>query len=206
MAEKINADRRTGNEIAVIGMAGRFPGAKNIPEFWENLKNGVESLYFLSDEEIEANLGTGLTDNHGYVRSGGGVLEDVEYFDARFFGYTPREAEIMNPQTRLFHECAWSALEDAGYNPESFRGLIGLYAGASNSFDWEALLHLSGRNQAYGDFAAFQLYDKDFLSALVAHSLNCLHCTRHVLHPWWLFTWPARRCWTGNATWRWRVE
>ena len=62
-----------------------------------------------------------------------GVLEYAEYFDASFFGYTPAEAEIMNPQMRIFHECAWEALEDAGYNPESYDGLIGIYAGASSN-------------------------------------------------------------------------
>ena len=161
----------TGNEIAVIGMAGRFPGAENIDEFWDNLKNGVESISFYSDEELEA-LNPALRDNPNFVKSKGGIIEDKEFFDASFFGYTPAEAEVMNPQLRIFHECVWEALENAGYDPDSYNGLIGLYAGASSSFNWELLSHLSGKSDVVGQFAAYQLYDKDFLSTRIAYKLN----------------------------------
>ena len=115
--ENIKKNNRAGLEVAVIGMAGRFPGSKDIHAFWENLKNGVESITFFSDEELEkAGIPPNLINNPNYIKASG-VLENAEYFDAFFFGYIPNEAEIMNPEMRLFHECAWEALEDAGYNP-----------------------------------------------------------------------------------------
>ena len=139
---------RADVEIAVIGMAGCFPGAKHIRQFWENLKNGIESLYFLSEEEMkEAGIEPAqLTDPH-HVKSAGGLLKDKEYFDAAFFGYTPAEAEVMDPQVRIFHECVWSALEHAGYAPGSCDRLIGLYAGATNHFDWQALCLVTGKSR-----------------------------------------------------------
>ncbi len=115
--------------IAIIGMSGRFPGAKNIDEFWRNLRDGVESISFFTDEELKAaGVDPALLNNPNYVKAHGAV-EGVELFDAAFFGVNPREAEIMDPQQRLFQECAWEALESAGYNPEKYEGAIGVYAG-----------------------------------------------------------------------------
>jgi acyl transferase domain-containing protein/acyl carrier protein len=126
----------TGLELAVIGMAGRFPGARNIDEFWENLKNGIEPLWFLSDEEVlAAGEDPQTLENPSYVKMNG-FLEEVEYFDASFFGYTSREAEKMDPQVRIFHQIAWETLESAGYNPDLYEGLIGVYAGANNNSSW----------------------------------------------------------------------
>ncbi len=163
---------RSGLELAVIGMAGKFPGAKNIHEYWENLKKGVESIVFFSDEELEkAGIASDLLENPNYVKAYG-FLEDVEYFDVSFFGYTPKEAEIMNPQMRIFHEYAWHALEDAGYSPESYDGSIGVYAGASSSFHWEGLSLLSGKSGEVGGFAALQLTDITFLSTRISYKFN----------------------------------
>jgi len=104
---------RTGLELAVIGMAGRFPGARDLHRFWDNLKNGVESISFFPDEVLEkAGINPKLLQNPNYVKAKG-VLEDIEYFDARFFDYTPLEAEITSPQLRILLECSWQALEDA---------------------------------------------------------------------------------------------
>ncbi|HLP61397.1 MAG TPA: beta-ketoacyl synthase N-terminal-like domain-containing protein, partial [Candidatus Deferrimicrobium sp.] len=129
MAQKEQIE--TGLEIAVIGMTGRFPGSKNIHEFWDNIKNGVESIHFFTDDELkESGVSLSLLENPNYVKANG-MLEDFEYFDTSFFGYTPKEAEIMDPQIRIFHECAWAALENAGIAPGTYDGLIGLYAGAS---------------------------------------------------------------------------
>ena len=163
----------TGSEIAVIGMAGRFPGAKNIDEFWENLKNGIESLSFISEEELGTlDIPPGWLQNPNYVRSKGGVLEDKDLFDASFFGYTQREAEIMEPQMRIFHECAWNALEDAGYNMEKYQGAIGLYAGAGSSSYWEFLATISGKWEELGEYASRLLYDAGNLSTKIAYNLN----------------------------------
>lgn len=160
--------------IAIIGMAGRFPGAKNIDEFWGNLRAGVESISFFSAEELEAS-GTDpadLSDPH-YVRARG-ALEDVELFDASFFGFSAREAEITDPQHRLFLECAWEAVESAGYSPENFAGSIGVYAGAggistyflNNLYPNRQLLDTAGDNQI------LIANDKDFLSTRVSYKLN----------------------------------
>ena len=106
------------DKIAVIGMAGRFPDAPNIETFWKNLCAGVESVTRFTDEQLlSAGVEPSLVQAPNFVKAGV-LLDGVELFDARFFGYTPREAELTDPQHRLFLECAWEALEDAGYDPE----------------------------------------------------------------------------------------
>src|SRR5580658_5638735 len=106
----------TGMEIAIIGMSGRFPGAGNIKEYWANLRNGVESVFSLTDEEIlEEGEDRIELEDPLYVKASA-FIKDKEFFDAAFFGYRPEEARVMNPQTRLFHECCWNAMEDAGYD------------------------------------------------------------------------------------------
>ncbi len=170
----MNMNIETGMEIAVIGMSGRFPGAGNFDEFWDNLKNGVESITFFSDEELkEAGVTPELIANPYYIKANG-VLENIEYFDASFFGYTPREAEIMDPQTRVFHECAWAALEDAGYDPAEYKGLIGLYAGATHNLNWEGRAIFSGKVEEIGSFAARQLTQKDYLNLRISYKLNLM--------------------------------
>jgi len=161
----------TGLEIAVIGLAGRFPGAKNIAEFWANLKNGVESLSFLSEEEL-AEINPVLRNHPNYVNAKGGILQDIEYFDASFFNYTPLEAELMAPSMRIFHQCSWEALEDSGYAPEQCNGLIGLYAGVQSTGDWETLANSSPLNEGAGATTSEGLANRDFMSTLVAYKLN----------------------------------
>ncbi|MFC2146113.1 SDR family NAD(P)-dependent oxidoreductase [Acidobacteriota bacterium] len=162
----------TGLEIAVIGMAGKFPGAGNINEFWGNLKNGVESIWFFTDHELsEAGVNPQLFNGPKYVKAYG-ILEEFEYFDSYFFGYNPREADVMDPQMRIFHECAWKAIEDAGYCPDTYDGLIGLYAGASSNSFWEFQVQLSGKADEIGLFAASQFMDKDYLCMMISYRLN----------------------------------
>jgi acyl transferase domain-containing protein/NAD(P)-dependent dehydrogenase (short-subunit alcohol dehydrogenase family)/aryl carrier-like protein len=162
----------TGMEIAVIGMSARFPGARNILEFKENLEKGVEAItFFTLEESIKAGVDPEVFRSQEYVNARG-VIEDVECFDPLFFGYTPKEAETMNPQLRVFHECAWHALEDAGYDPFSYDGLIGVYAGAASGFLWEALAAITGRPRIHGLFDTGNLTDKDFLCTRVAYKLN----------------------------------
>lgn len=169
---KKDAACMTGIEIAVIGMAGRFPGAGNINKFWENLKNGVESISRFTEEELLAEgVDPELIVNPNYVKANG-AIDGVEYFDSFFFGYSPEEAKIMNPQIRIFHECIWEALEDAGYSPDTYKGLIGLYAGAASSVEWEAAAHLSGQSAEVGQFAANSLADKDYLCSRTSYRLN----------------------------------
>src|SRR3569832_1613671 len=114
-----------GSEVAVIGMAGRFPGAPTVARFWENLRNGVESIRFFTDEELlAAGISPGMLSQPTYVKAGP-VLDDIESFDAGLFGIPPHEARILDPQQRLFLECVWEALERAGYTHESYAGLVG---------------------------------------------------------------------------------
>jgi acyl transferase domain-containing protein/acyl carrier protein len=161
------------NRIAVIAVDCKFPGAKNIKEFWNNLKNGVESISFSSEDELKkVGVNPALMDNPNFVKAMGGVLEDKELFDASFFGYSPREAELLNPQTRIFMECAWNVLECAGYQPDSFKGLIGLYAGASGGAYWDTLTLLSGKSSEWGNFAANHLTNEDYLCSQIAYKLN----------------------------------
>nr|VFJ47074.1 MAG: amino acid adenylation domain-containing protein [Candidatus Kentron sp. FM]VFJ50934.1 MAG: amino acid adenylation domain-containing protein [Candidatus Kentron sp. FM] len=115
-------------EIAIIGLACRFPGADTPARFWQNLRDGVESIRFFSDGELEG-IDPALLADPGYVKAGA-VLPDVDRFDAAFFGYSAREAQMLDPQQRLFLECAWEALERSGYDPALFPGTIGVYAGS----------------------------------------------------------------------------
>jgi acyl transferase domain-containing protein len=119
--------------IAIIGISGRFPKAQNLEEFWQNLRDGVESISFFSDQELEsAGIDPSLLSDPNYVKAAAS-LENIDLFDASFFGYNPREARVMDPQHRIFLECAWEALECAGYDPEIYEGSIGVYAGSSIS-------------------------------------------------------------------------
>lgn len=162
---------RPGLEVAVIGMAGRFPRASNIEHFWNNLINGSNSITFFSDEELlTAGVDPKLIKNSNYVKAKG-FVEGMEYFDPSFFGYTPKEAETLDPQIRIFHECVWEGLEDAGYNPKSYEGLIGLYGGGAGSLFWEVLANIkdTGWNYIRG---ADILGNKDFLCTQISYKQN----------------------------------
>ncbi|UCH95595.1 MAG: type I polyketide synthase, partial [Candidatus Aminicenantes bacterium] len=168
----IENESLTGLEIAVIGMAGRFPGARDIDEYWENIKNGVECIHFFSEEELEKKgIPPEVCNRPDYVKSDGGILESVEYFDADFFGYTTTEAELLDPQLRLFHECSWEALEDAGYDPGSYEGLIGLFGGAEDNNEWREKVLLS-TTDINAKYTHVLLSSKDFVSARVSYKLN----------------------------------
>jgi amino acid adenylation domain-containing protein len=164
---------RAGEEgIAIIGVAGRFPGARDLDEFWRNLRDGVESISFFSSDELEAEgIPAALCRDTRYVKARG-ILEGSELFDASFFGYNPREAEMMDPQQRVFLETAWTALERAGYDGEKYHGRIGVYAGTGlNAY----LLHLTSSPELMASGGGFPLLiasDKDFLTTRVSYKLN----------------------------------
>ena len=160
------------DSVAVIGMAGRFPGARNVEEYWANLRDGVESIKFFSDEEL---LATGVhpsvLNDPSYVKAKG-AIEDAEMFDAHFFGFTPREAEITDPQQRLFMECAWEALEIAGYDSEKYEGSIGVFGGVSmNTYVFNLFANPS-LIKALGIFQTSVANDKDHLTTRVSYKLN----------------------------------
>lgn len=167
----VNSTIRPGLDLAIIGMSGRFPGAANVAEFWQNLKDGVESIAFFSEEELkESGAAAGMIDE-SYIPAKG-VLKDIDCFDASFFGYTPVEAEKLDPQIRLFHQTVWSALEDAGYNPESYPGLIALYGGATDNALWQLSIALDGIVSGMGLLASSQLSDKDHICSRISYKLN----------------------------------
>ncbi len=162
-----------GLDVAIIGMAARLPGAKDVAQFWKNLCEGVESIRFFSDEELlAAGVEPAVLKDPSYVKASP-VLENIESFDAGFFHFSPLEAKVMDPQRRIFMECCWHALEDAGYNPEAFPGTIGVYAGAGlntyllqNVIADEALVRNIGLQQLLIGS------DKDFLPTHVSYKLN----------------------------------
>src|SRR5262245_57830004 len=120
---------RTDQGIAIIGVACRFPGAETVDAFWKNLCAGTESIAFFSEAELlAAGVDPALLANPSYVKAAP-ILRDVDGFDAPFFGYSPREAAIIDPQQRLFLEVAWEAFEDAGYPPDAHDGVVGVFAG-----------------------------------------------------------------------------
>lgn len=160
--------------IAIVGMAGRFPGARNISAFWHTLRDGLESIRDRSDAELRA---AGATSeelaNPDYIKRAS-MLDDVPMFDSSFFGLSPRDASIMDPQHRQFLECAWEALEDAAHPPQRFGGSIGVYAGSGmNTY----LIHNLLANRRLRETAGlFQLKqtgnDKDVLATRVSYQLD----------------------------------
>src|SRR5215472_13817624 len=115
--------------IAIVGVAGRFPGARNLEEFWRNLQDGIEPIRRLSDAELSvAGVAREEVEDPNYVKVAP-IFDGVEMFDAAFFGFSPKDAAILDPQHRHFLECAWEALEDSGHMPDRFPGAIGVFAG-----------------------------------------------------------------------------
>lgn len=157
--------------IAIVGMAGRFPGARDVETFWRNLAAGEEAIRRFSAEELRAaGIAEEQVSNPSYVPARG-LLDDVDLFDAAYFNYPPREAELLDPQQRLFLECAHEALDSAGYYPKRFAGLIGVYAGSAAS---TYLFNLLSRpDRLAGGTLPMQLgNDKDFLATRTSYKLD----------------------------------
>lgn len=164
-------------DIAIIGMACRFPGAKNAHQFWDNLKHGKESITFFSDEELE-NSNKKLIKDPNFVKAGA-VLEDAKLFDAQFFGFSEYDAKILDPQHRKFLECSWEALEDGGYNPYTFEGSIGVFAGSGFSTYFLNNVHPNigyhpNRTflESMNELQLLTANDRDYLATRVAYKLN----------------------------------
>jgi phthiocerol/phenolphthiocerol synthesis type-I polyketide synthase E len=167
------SDSLGSTSIAIIGMAGRFPGARNIDEYWRNLRDGIESVTFLTEEQIEA-LGVDqkLRDDPNYVKAVA-MLDGYDLFDASFFGISHREAEITDPQHRVFLECAWEALEMAGYSATNYMRPIAVYGGATiNTY---LLYNLLPANEIVTSLEPVQINignGGDFLTTRVSYKLN----------------------------------
>lgn len=165
--------------IAIVGMAGRFPGADSVWTFWDNLRRGKESIVDLSEGElVAAGVGEKALANHAYVRRAA-IMDGVDEFDAEFFGFTPQAARMMDPQHRLFLQCAWHALEDAGYYPEHIDGSVGVYGTSSASgYLLHNLMSHQDPRMIIGQGATFEMVnlslqnDKDHLATRVSHQFN----------------------------------
>ncbi len=169
----VNNNENNNFEIAIIGIAGRFPGAKDIESFWQSLCNGVEFISRFTDEElINSGVSIDLLSKSNYVKASA-VLSDIELFDANFFAYSAKEAEVIDPQQRLFLELAWEATENAGYDPETYNGLIGVYGGAGmNNYLLNNLIPNRKLLETVDPFQLAISSEKDFLPTRVAYKLN----------------------------------
>ena len=160
--------------IAIIGLHGRFPGAGSVEEFWANLVAGRETISFFSDAELTASgLDPAALRRAGHYVPARGVLKDAECFDAGFFGIHPKEAEVMDPQHRVFLEACWEALERAGYAPGRIQQVVGIYAGATfNTYYLHALHPRPELRELVGHEQVMLGNEKDYLATRVAYKLN----------------------------------
>ncbi len=169
-----------GMEIAVIGMSGRFPGANDVHQYWDNLKNGVESVSFFDEEELEKEgIEKRTLSNPSYVKANS-YLSGKENFDASFFGYRPDEARLMDPQVRLFHECVWSALEDAGCDIYDYDKKVGLFAGGASNMNWMNYARIANRDHLVDSFSAGLLSDAKFLCTRISYLFNLRGPSIHI--------------------------
>ena len=169
---------QTEGRIAIVGMSGRFPGARDVATFWRNLRNGVESVTFFADNELEDGPDPATLASGNYVKARP-VLTDVDQFDAAFFDMREREAALTDPQHRVFLESAWEALEDSGYDPATYGGTIGVFAGCSmNTYflnnicrDRRAIEDFTGTFQL-GDYAILTGAGREFLATRASYKLD----------------------------------
>jgi len=164
--------------VAIIGMTGRFPGADSVEDFWKNLCEGVESITFFDKSELEPSERAIAEQNENYVAARP-LLKNAEMFDAEFFGIYPKEAAQMDPQHRIFLECAWEVLERAGYDPNHIRESVGVFAGCSmntyfmrNLADQRSFVEEFTGSYQVGNYATMLGNDKDFLPTRVSYKLN----------------------------------
>ncbi|WP_282124677.1 polyketide synthase [Algibacter mikhailovii] len=160
------------SDVAVIGMSGRFPGAKSIDELWEVLKNGVETISFFTPEELDDTIPESLRNDPLYVRARG-ILPSANTFDAKFFGLNPILAKAMDPQQRIFLEIAWEALEQSGHLPKNYKGRIGVYAGTgTNTYYHNNILTNKELLNQVGSVQANTVNEKDYIATRTAYHLN----------------------------------
>ena len=158
--------------LAVVGMSLRFPGANSPEELWGNLKNNVESISFFNDDELDASIPASLKNDQDYVKARG-IIQDAEGFDAAFFNINPNVAKVTDPQHRVFLELAWNALENSGYMPHRYNGLIGVFAGTGNNTYYQnnVIPHPEAIDKV-GSFLTMTNNEKDYIATRVAYELN----------------------------------
>ncbi|MGE5944181.1 MAG: amino acid adenylation domain-containing protein [Flavobacteriales bacterium] len=168
-------EKKSHSDIAIIGMAGRFPGANTIKELWKVLKEGKETISFFTEDELDSFISKSLTNDPLYVRARG-TVPSAKTFDAAFFGINPKLAEAMDPQQRLFLEIAWEILEQSGYLPNSFNNnkyKIGVYAGTGTNTYFKNNIHPN--EELINDIGVMQVNsvnEKDYIASRTAYHLN----------------------------------
>ncbi|WP_316736910.1 polyketide synthase [Pedobacter aquatilis] len=171
-SNKKKTTRRNNSDVAIIGMSGRFPGADTIEELWKNLKEGKETTRFFTDDELDPSIPSNVKNDADYVKARG-IIENVADFDASFFGITPKLAELMDPQQRIFLEIAWETLEKTGYVPDKYDGTIGVFAGVRvNTYYANNVVSNSELIQNAGKFQVVTVNDKDYVATRTAYTLN----------------------------------
>lgn len=166
-----NQNENIIDDIAIIGLAVRFPGAKSVSDFWNNLKNGVISNTSLKTEEIEG-FNEALLIHPNYVKNRA-LLEDIDLFEPELFQINDEDAKLLDPQIRIFLECTWECFENAGYNPQNFDEKIGVYAGTSiNSYMLNNLLFNKEVLTSKSHYDILAVNDKDALSTKVSCCLG----------------------------------
>ncbi|HET8839958.1 MAG TPA: type I polyketide synthase, partial [Ktedonobacteraceae bacterium] len=173
--EKERGLEEAGNSgnMAIIGMSGRFPGADTLHDYWWNLQHGIESISFFSKQEVEREgIHPDLVTKSEYVKAGG-ILKGIEWFASAFFNIQPEEADLLDPQQRVLLECAWEALENAGYNNEKYRDSVGIYAGMSSSTYFLHNLYANPEvRRTVSELRLHHCNDKDYLATRIAYKLN----------------------------------
>ena len=172
VAESQPTPVNTAGDIAIIGLAGRFPGAATVEELWAVLRDGRETIRFFTEEELDASIPDQLKNDPLYVRARG-VVDNADQFDAPFFNLTPKLAEVMDPQQRVFLEIAWEALEQAGYLPQTYGGRVGVFAGSGNNTYYpHNVLPNPAAVAQIGAFQAMTANEKDYIASRTAYHLN----------------------------------
>ncbi len=170
--QKNTGKRSINKSVAIVGMACRFPGANNINEFWDLLKNGKETTSFFTDEELDSSIPSTLKNNPLYVKARG-VIEKADEFDASFFNINPKAAELMDPQQRIFLELAREVLETTGHLPDKYSGTTGVFAGSgNNSYYINNVISNTEKIENVGSFQVMSLNEKDYIASRTAFELD----------------------------------
>ncbi|MBC7938097.1 MAG: amino acid adenylation domain-containing protein [Rhizobacter sp.] len=175
-SEKLQTTLQTrptvSSDVAVIGMAGRFPGANTVEELWEVLKSGKETIRFFTKAELDESIPVDVKNDPDYVAARG-IIDDGDKFDASFFNLNPKLAELMDPQQRIFLEIAWELLEKTGYLPQKYTGIIGVYAGAGiNTYYQHNVFGHADLINSVGSFQVMTANETGFISTRTAYQLN----------------------------------
>jgi hypothetical protein len=208
-AHRTGSGQMAAEPIAIVAMAGRFPGASDIEAFWHNLCEGRDSITVFGPGDLDPAVSAQDRDDPAYVPARG-VIDGVEQFDAAFFGIGPKEAELMDPQQRIFLELAWECLERAGHVPDATSTPVGVFGGMFNASYFQR--HVSAHPDLIDKVGAFQVMlnnEKDFIATRVAHKLNLTGrrsaCIPRARRRWWRSARRPTVCDSGIATWRWPV-